>query len=130
MSLESSAAKANRRVLPPGGVSQIMPRKAAPHPAVRTFAARFCVSIMTSSTVSHKLAMPAREARRQSGQQNPTISEEIPMLSRRLALQSLGALSATALASGAQSEESCAVFTPKTRGTVTPDSALQMLKDG
>lgn len=52
------------------------------------------------------------------------------MFSRRLALQSLGALSATALASGAQAQQSCEVFTPTTQSAVTPDAALQMLKDG
>ncbi len=52
------------------------------------------------------------------------------MLSRRLALQSLSALSATALASGAHAQASCAVFTSKTQSAVTPDAALQMLKDG
>ncbi len=52
------------------------------------------------------------------------------MLSRRLALQSLSALSAATLASGAQAQASCEVFTSKTQSAVTPDSALQMLKDG
>ncbi|MES2360977.1 MAG: carbonic anhydrase [Pseudomonadota bacterium] len=52
------------------------------------------------------------------------------MLSRRLALQSLSALSAAALASGTQAQQSCEVFTPATQNAVTPDSALQMLKDG
>lgn len=52
------------------------------------------------------------------------------MLSRRLALQSLGAVSATALVTGAQAQQSCEVFTTSTQGAVTPDGALQMLKDG
>lgn len=52
------------------------------------------------------------------------------MISRRLAIHSLGALSATALASGAQAQQSCEVFTSATQSAVTPDSALQMLKDG
>jgi carbonic anhydrase len=52
------------------------------------------------------------------------------MLSRRLALHSLGAMSAAALASGAQAQQSCDVFTSITQGAVTPDGALKMLKDG
>ncbi|MDB5966453.1 MAG: carbonic anhydrase [Polaromonas sp.] len=52
------------------------------------------------------------------------------MLSRRLALHSLGALSAAALAQGAQAQQSCDVFTPSSQGAVTPDAAWQMLKDG
>lgn len=52
------------------------------------------------------------------------------MLSRRLALQSLSALSATALASGSRAQQSCEVFTATTQNAVTPDAALQMLKDG
>ena len=52
------------------------------------------------------------------------------MLSRRLALHSLGAMSAAALASGARAQQSCEVFTSSTQAAVTPDGALQMLKDG
>jgi len=52
------------------------------------------------------------------------------MLSRRLALHSIGALSAGVLASGAQAQQSCEVFTSSTQSAVTPDGALQMLKDG
>lgn len=52
------------------------------------------------------------------------------MLSRRLALQSLGTLSAATLATGAQAQQSCEVFTPTTQSAVTPDGALKMLKDG
>lgn len=52
------------------------------------------------------------------------------MLSRRLALHSLGALSAAAFATGTQAQQSCEVFTSSTQGAVTPDGALKMLKDG
>ena len=52
------------------------------------------------------------------------------MVSRRLALQSIGTLSATAIATGVQAQQSCEVFTPASQSAVTPDSALQMLKDG
>ena len=52
------------------------------------------------------------------------------MLSRRLALQSIGTISAAALATSAQSQQSCEVFTPTTQSAVTPDAALKMLKDG
>jgi carbonic anhydrase len=52
------------------------------------------------------------------------------MLSRRLALQSIGTISAAALATGAQAQQSCEVFTSATQSAVTPDGALKMLKDG
>ena len=52
------------------------------------------------------------------------------MLSRRLALQSIGTISAAALTTGLQARQSCDVFTPATQSTVTPDGALKMLKDG
>ena len=52
------------------------------------------------------------------------------MLSRRLALQSIGTLSAATLAAGANAQQSCDVFTPTTQSAVTPDGALKMLKDG
>jgi carbonic anhydrase len=52
------------------------------------------------------------------------------MLSRRLALHSLGAMPAAALASGAQAQQSCEVLTSSMQAAVTPDGALQMLKDG
>jgi carbonic anhydrase len=52
------------------------------------------------------------------------------MVSRRLAVQSLSALSAAAFASLANAEQSCEVFTSATQGATTPDAALQLLKDG
>lgn len=52
------------------------------------------------------------------------------MLSRRLALQSIGTISAAALSTGAQAQQSCEVFTSATQSAVTPDGALKMLKDG
>ena len=52
------------------------------------------------------------------------------MLSRRLVIRSLAAMSTIALASGVQAQQSCEVFTPDTQRAVTPDGALQMLKDG
>jgi carbonic anhydrase len=52
------------------------------------------------------------------------------MLSRRLALHSLGAISATALASAVQAQQSCDVFTASTQRAVTPDGALKMLTEG
>jgi carbonic anhydrase len=52
------------------------------------------------------------------------------MLSRRLALQSIGTISAATLAIGAQAQQSCEVFTSATQSAVTPDGALKMLKDG
>ncbi len=52
------------------------------------------------------------------------------MLSRRLAIQSLTAVSATGLAMRSQAEQSCDVFTSTTQGATTPDAALQLLKDG
>ena len=51
------------------------------------------------------------------------------MLSRRLALQSIGAVSA-ALTANAQAQQICEVFTPATQSAVTPDGALKMLKEG
>jgi len=52
------------------------------------------------------------------------------MFSRRLALQSIGTISATALATGARAQQSCEVFTSATQSAVTPDGALKILKDG
>jgi len=52
------------------------------------------------------------------------------MVSRRLAVQSLSALSVAAFASGSKAEQSCEVFTSVTQGATTPDAALQLLKDG
>ena len=52
------------------------------------------------------------------------------MLSRRLALQSIGTISAAALATNGQAQQSCEVFTSTTQRAVTPDGALKMLKDG
>ena len=52
------------------------------------------------------------------------------MLSRRLALQSLATVTAASGVMQAQAEQSCDVFTSATQGTVTPDTALQMLKEG
>ncbi len=52
------------------------------------------------------------------------------MLSRRIAIQSITALSAIGLGSQAQAQQSCDVFTPATQGATTPDAALKLLKDG
>jgi len=52
------------------------------------------------------------------------------MLSRRLAIQSLSAIATVGTALHAQAEQSCEVFTSATQGAVSPDAALQMLKDG
>lgn len=52
------------------------------------------------------------------------------MLSRRLALQSLGTLTAAAVATTTRAQQSCEVFTSATQSAVTPDAALKMLKDG
>ncbi len=52
------------------------------------------------------------------------------MLSRRLALQSIGTISAAAIATGVQAQQSCEVFTSATQNAVTPGAALKMLKDG
>jgi len=52
------------------------------------------------------------------------------MLSRHLALQSIGTISAAALTTGLQARQSCEVFTSTTHRAVTPDGALKMLQDG
>jgi carbonic anhydrase len=52
------------------------------------------------------------------------------MVSRRLAIQSLTAVSAVVGALNANAEQSCEVFTSATQGAVSPDAALQLLKDG
>ncbi len=52
------------------------------------------------------------------------------MISRRKAMMSMGALTGAVIASNASAQQSCDVFTPPTQASTTPDSALQMLKDG
>ncbi len=52
------------------------------------------------------------------------------MISRRKAMMSVGALTGAVIASNASAQQSCDVFTPPTQASTTPDSALQMLKDG
>jgi carbonic anhydrase len=52
------------------------------------------------------------------------------MISRRKVMMSVGALTGAVIASNASAQQSCDVFTPPTQASTTPDSALQMLKDG
>ena len=53
------------------------------------------------------------------------------MLNRRQTLGQLATLATlTGAAASARAQESCAVFTPTTQAAITPDQALQRLKDG
>lgn len=52
------------------------------------------------------------------------------MLSRRLALQSFGTLTAAMVGASAIAQQSCEVYTSATQSAVTPDGALKLLKEG
>ena len=52
------------------------------------------------------------------------------MLSRRKAILSFSAMSSAVMAATANAHQSCEVYTPATQAAVTPDQALQSLKDG
>ena len=52
------------------------------------------------------------------------------MLSRRKAILSFSALSGAVIAANANAQQSCEVYTPASQAAVTPDQALQLLKDG
>lgn len=54
----------------------------------------------------------------------------LTMLSRRLDIQSLSAVSVASWGLQARAEQSCDVFTAATQATASPQAALTLLKEG